>query len=246
MSSGSSRLRTLALSSLVVLLGVAALAIGLLWYMPARVLMHQANPSSQAAMVSGRVVHGAAQVPQGYRVEWRFNGWRSLLALSPTFDVTATGPGADLTGRLSALPDRYALRDAGGTLSWAVVPLLAPDLGITCDLTASVDGLLISQNGRTRRALGGLRTSPGTCARDKGEIAGIPVPALVARLTTTRNGIEAVLAAQNTSDIALATATLTNQDRLILRLHAAGARLVPGMPASSEYKIELPLSAPRQ
>lgn len=71
----------------------------------------------------------------------------------------------------------------------------------------------------------------------------MPVPALVARLATTTDGIQGVLAAQNAPDIALASATLTDQDRLILRLHAAGARLVPGVPAGSDSEIELPLSS---
>lgn len=194
-------------------------------------------------MVSGRVVHGAAHLPHGYRIVWRLNGWRSLLALSPTFDVTGTGAGVDLSGRVSILPGRYALRDARGTLSWAVVPLLVRDPGMTCDLTASVDELSLSQNGRTRRAWGAVRSSPGTCARAGDMVAGIPMPALVAQLTTTEDGIKAVLAAQDAPGTALATATLTNQNRLILQLHAAGARLVPGVSASSEHEIELPLSA---
>ena len=50
------------------------------------------------------------------------------------------------------------------------------------------------------------------------------------------DGIQAVLAAQNAPEIALATATLTNEERLILRLHAAGAGLVPGMSASSDIR----------
>lgn len=204
--------------------------------------MHQANPALDAGMVSGRVVHGAAHLPQGYRLEWRLNGWRSLLALSPTFDVTGTGPGVDLSGRVSALPGRYALRDARGTLSWEVVPMLVSDPAITCDLTASVDGLSLSQSGQTRRAKGTVRSSPGTCAQAEDVMAGIPLPALIARLTTTKEGIEAVLAAQNDPDTLLATAALTNQDRLILRLHGAGARLVPGVSTSSEREIELPLS----
>lgn len=210
--------------------------------MPARVLMHHANLPGIAAGVSGRVVQGAASMPQGYRVEWRLNGWRSLLALSPTFDVTATGPGADLSGRFSALPGRYALRGVTGTLAWPVVSLLAPDLPVACDLTASVDDLWISQNGRTRRAGGGLRTSPGTCGRSDGVIGGAPVPALAARLTTTRDGVEGVLAAQDAPEIALATAGLTGED-LVLRLHPAGARLVPGLPAGSGSQVALPLSS---
>lgn len=151
-SSGLSRVRTFVLSSFVVLLGIAALAIGLVWYMPARVLMHQANLPLDAAAVSGRVVHGAARLPQGFRVEWRLDPWHSLLFLSPTFEVTGAGPGADLTGRVSALPGLYALRGVAGTLAWPAVALLVPDLPIACDLTASVDDLAVSQSGRTRRA----------------------------------------------------------------------------------------------
>lgn len=205
--------------------------------------MHQANLPLDAAAVSGRVVHGAARLPQGFRVEWRLDPWHSLLFLSPTFEVTGAGPGADLTGRVSALPGLYALRGVAGTLAWPAVALLVPDLPIACDLTASVDDLAVSQSGRTRRASGGLRTSPGTCARTDAAITGVPVPALVARLATTTDGIQGVLAAQNAPDIALASATLTDQDRLILRLHAAGARLVPGVPAGSDSEIELPLSS---
>lgn len=205
--------------------------------------MHQANLPLDAATVSGRVVYGAAQLPQGYRIEWRFNPWRSLLALSPTFDVTGAGQGADLSGRISALPGRYALRGVAGTLAWPAVAQLVPDLAITCDLTASVDALSVSRYGRTWRASGGLRTSPGTCARNDGGISGVPMPALVARLTTTQDGIQGILAAQNAPEIALATATLTDDERLILRLHAAGAGLVPGMSANSDSKIALPLSS---
>lgn len=242
-SSGLSRVRTYVLSSSVVLLGIIALIAGLVWYMPARVLVHQANLSLGGAVVSGRVLHGAAHLPQGYRVEWRANAWRSLLALSPTFDVTATGPGADLAGRVSVLPGRQAVRGVTGTMGWPLAVQLMPDLAIACDLTASMDDLSISQGGPRRTGSGGLRTSPGSCARSDGSVSGVPVPALVATLTTTADGVQGVLAAQNAPDTALATAILTDQDRLILRVHAAGARLVPGMPATSDSEIELPLAA---
>lgn len=241
--SGLSRMWTCILSSCVLLLGIIALIFGLLWYMPARVLMHQANLPLAGATVSGRALHGAAQMPQGYRIEWQLNPWRSVLALSPTFNVTAVGAGADLRGRVSALGGRYAVNAVEGRLDWQVLPQLMPQLAVVCDMSATIDDLSISQTGTSRRASGGFRTSPGSCARTDSSISGLPVPALVARLAETADGVQGVLAAQSAPDIPLATATLTENDRLILRVHMAGARLVPGMPASSDSEIEMPLAA---
>lgn len=210
--------------------------------MPARVVVHQANLPLGGAVVSGRALAGAADLPHGYRAEWRINAGRSLLAFSPTFDVTATGSGADVRGRVSILPGRYALRALSGTMGWPMVTQLMPSLVIACDLTASLDDLAVRQAGATRDASGGLRTGPGSCARLDGSVSGVPVPALIATLNGVEGGIQGVLAAQSAPDTPLATATLTDQDRLILRVHAAGARLVPGMPATSDSEIELPLS----
>jgi hypothetical protein len=227
----------------VVLLGIIALSVGLVWYMPVRVVVHHANLPLGGAVLSGRALAGAADLPQGYRAEWRINAGRSLLAFSPTFDVTAIGPGADLRGRVSLLPGRYALSALSGTVGWPMVTRLMPGLAIACDLTANLDDLAVRQRGAVRNASGGLRTGPGSCARLDGSVTGVPVPALIATLSGAEGGVQGVLAAQSAPDSPLATATLTDQDRLILRVHAAGARLVPGMPATSDSEIELPLSA---
>lgn len=243
LSSGSPRIRIFVQSSFVALLGIIALAAGLLWYMPAHVLVHQANLPLAGAVISGRALNGAAQLPQGYRVEWQANPWRSLLSFAPTFDATAMGPGADLRGRVSVLPGRYGVSGAQGTLAWPLVSQLMPGVAIACDLSASVDDLSVRHSDRQRRASGGLRTSPGTCARNDGSVTGVPVPALIVRLETLPDGVQGIVSQQNAPDTPLATAMLNAQDQVILRVHAAGARLVPGMPATSDSEIELPLSA---
>ena len=244
---GSFQWARLALWSSVVFLGLAGFAGSLIVYMPARFAVQQAGFAFAADRVSGSIWDGTAQFDGGHTVTWETSGWESLRRMSAVVNWRLTGPGTDLTGRV-ALPlplraDRADLDAVQGILSWPLIEAALPGLPIRCDARATITGLRLALTPGARRAEGAVTAPAGTCARLDGALPPVATPALAASLSTDVEGLMAVLTAQSQPQTPLATARLTNDDRVILTIHAAGAVMVPGMPSSADSEIEVPLSA---
>jgi hypothetical protein len=90
-----------------------------------------------------------------------------------------------------------------------------------------------------RSGVGRVTVDQGVCNRVDGTVTQVPVPALVAEIATVDDGVEAVVKSNATP---LVTARLTNADRALITIHAAGAAMVPGMPSSADSQLDIPMN----
>ena len=237
----------MALWSSVILLAIAAFAVSLVVYMPARFAAQQAGLGAVADRVSGTLWTGAAQIDGAHRVIWDTSALESLRRMTVVVNWRLTGPGTDLIGRIAVpmppRPDRADLDRVEGTVSWPLVDAAVPGLQIRCDVQAVITGLRVSLTPGLRTAEGSIAAPEGSCARIDGTLATVATPALAMILTSDVDGLVGVLTKAGVPEVPLATGRLTNDDRIIATIHAAGAAMVPGMPSSADSEIELPLSA---
>lgn len=240
---GSSWTVRLALGSSVVLLGLSTFAVSLIQAMPVRFAARLAGSPVADDQLSGTVWQGDFRINADHDLSWRLDAWGSLLHLGAVFDVALTGPGTDLAGALSM--DGAVLGAMGplsGTVAWPLVEAVLADLPIRCDVSADVQGLTLSGAIGGHAGDGTASTAGGQCSRIDGSVDPLPVPALTARIATLPEGVEATLTRTDAPDTALAVARLTNDDRIVVTVHPEGAAMIPGMPATSDSEIELPLS----
>lgn len=244
---GSSRWMRFAFWSSLLLLGLAAFAVSLVFYMPARFLAQQMNLPVQLDRVSGTVWNGSAELGEAQSVTWEASGLASLRQMAMVVNWRITGPGTDLAGRIAVpLPiraDRANLDAVRGGVAWPLVEAALPGMPIRCDASAKVEGLRVTLEPQSRSGEGTITVAPGVCKRIDGAVPPVPTPALGAILTTDPDGLVAVVTQTAAPRTPLATARLTNSDRIIVTIHAAGAAMVPGMPSSADSEIELPLTA---
>jgi len=226
---------------LIVLLGLAAFAVSLVRYMPLRFAAHQAGLPLAADRLSGTVWQGRVQMDDATTVTWATDAGASLRALALVVNWRVAGPGTDLAGRVAAWPRSADIGPVAGRAAWGLVMAVMPGLQIRCDTPAVVAGLRLSLAPGVRAGGGGITVPAGTCSRQDGPP--VSVPALTAALTTGADGVRAVLTGDAAPQVPLLTARLTNADQIVLTIHAAGAAMVPGMPAGADSEIELPLSA---
>jgi hypothetical protein len=224
--------------SSVLLAGVLAFAVSSILYMPVGLLAHHAAGLPADGRLSGSLRRGAAELGGGHRLTWRLDAGRSLAALGLAGDLRLEGPGTALAGAGTANLRGLALRGVAGEAAWPLLAALRPGLPVDCALSARLLRLDLRAGAGARAGDGAAEIGPGTC---RGPGGAAPVPALTARLITTPAGLRAVLALAADAT-PLATGTLTPDDRLRLTVHAAGAALVPGMPASADSEIDMPLS----
>lgn len=244
---GSSRWMRFAFWSSVLLLGIAAFAVSLVFYMPARFMAQQMNLPIESDQVSGTVWNGLAELGDAHSVTWETSGFESLRQMAMVVNWRVTGPGTDLAGRV-AVPvppraDRAELDAVRGSVAWPLVAAVLPGMPIRCDASAEVADLRLTLAPGLRTGEGAITVSPGICERIDGAVPAVPTPALSASLTTGTDGLVAVVTQTDAPKTPLATARLTNADRIIVTIHAAGAAMVPGMPSSADSEIELPLAA---
>ncbi len=233
---------------MVGLLGIVAFAVSALFYMPARVAVQnfagQAAPSRlNGVVLTGTIWNGEAQLDANHALRWTVDRWASLLTLRAVADVQLDGPDIALTGRVTGGAGRLRVIALQGRAGWSLVQAILPDAPILCDGAAVVEALTLNIEGTLRTGEGVARTTPATCARRDGQVAGVLTPALRAMLDSDAEGMRVVVTAEGAPGTPLVTARLTNADRLILTLHRAGAAMVPGMPATADSEVELPLSA---
>lgn len=216
--------------------------------MPARVAVQGFDLALAPSRLSGTIWDGRMRLDGGHSLRWTVDRRASLLALRAVADVALDGPDTALTGRVSLRARSLRVIALQGRAGWSLAQAALPDLPILCDGEAVVESLSVSagsgQGGRTIRTGAGIaRTGPATCARRDGQVAGVPVPALRATIDSDAEGLRAVVTAEDAPETPLVTARLTNADRLVVTLHRAGAAMVPGLPATADSEMDLPLSA---
>ena len=215
--------------------------------MPARFAVEQTGLASAADRVSGSVWKGTARLDGDLNLNWETSGWQSLRRMAAVVNWRLSGPGTDVAGRLSLpLPpraDRATIDAVQGTVSWSAIEAMLPGLPIQCDVRATINGLKLAIAPGARSGDGSVTAPFGKCVRLDGAVPSVATPALDAALSSEADGLIAVLTAQNAPQTPLVTARLTNADRIIVTIHAAGAAMVPGMPSSADSEIEMPLSA---
>ncbi len=226
-------------------LAVLAFLVSLAASLPVRLAAAYVAPATGINGYSGTVWRGQARLPGGHAVDWQVDALASLAAQGVAADIEVSGPGTHLAGRVTLRGlAGHDLRVVGltGSAAWPLVAAVAPVPGIACDGRVVVEGVELAVAPGLRRGAGRLVSGPATCARSGAEP--VPVPPLAARLKTVAEGLRATLARPEAPDMPLAEATATTDDRLIVRVTAEGAGLVPGMPTSGETALEYPFPWP--
>lgn len=174
-------------------------------------------------------------------MRWQTALGRSLAAGALVADLSVEGPGTALSGELRARPARAALR-IEGVAGWPLAAALRPDLAVACE-TALVLRLTATVGRRDRAGEGQATSAAGRCGRLDGTVTDVPLPALAYRLTTGSEGLLLAVETDASPATPMAEARLTPDDRLQLTLRQAAAAMVPGLPASGDFALDLPLSA---
>lgn len=234
------------LGSLVLLLGLTAFAVSLVRYMPVRFVAHQAGLSDAGPMavsrLSGTVWKGRMQIDGGHAVTWQARTGASLRAAGFAADWKVTGPGTDLSGDLVLWPGAVDLGPLSGVASWPLIAAVLPGLPIACAGQARFAAVNLQLDGADRSGSGTVTAPAGECARLDGQGRAVPTPALHAQITTGPDAVQVLVTPQDGARVPLATVRLTNEDRLVITIHRDGAALVPGMPATTDSELDLPLS----
>ncbi len=195
----------------------------------------------EGAVLSGTVWHGGATM-QGHQAVWDSRVWESVTALAWVADLRVTGPQTDLSGQWALRPGAGTLAPLRGRMGWSLIDAVMPGLEITCATTADVDVVNVAVSPDARMATGQLRLAAGTCARVDGTVTDVPLPALLADITTTPDGVGIGITDVAASGVPLGNLLVTPDDRLRITVFAAGAAMVPGLPSSGDSQIELPLA----
>jgi hypothetical protein len=229
-----------------VLLGILAFVVSLILYMPARFAARSIGLPAESLRMSGTIWTGYTNLDDTHRLSWETSGWASLQRMALVVNWHLTGPDTDLLGRLAVpLPpraDRAKLDALRGRVGWPLVEALLPGLTIRCDAHAALDGVRVTLAPGLRSAAGEITAPAGTCINLQSDAPPVATPNLSAVLGSDATGLVAVLVQSEAPTVPLATAKLTNADQIVVTIHAAGAAMVPGMPASADSEIEMPLS----
>jgi hypothetical protein len=191
--------------------------------------------------LSGTVWHGKAVMGR-HEAAWHSRLSDSVAAWGWVADVQVRGPDTDLSGRWVVHPDGGMLAPLRGRMGWPLLETVMPGLEITCATIADVDVTRVAVSGDDRVAAGQVRLAAGTCARVDGTVTDVPLPALVADIGTTAEGVGMTISGVDAPDVPLGNLLITPDDRLRVTVFAAGAAMVPGLPSSGDSQIELPLA----
>jgi hypothetical protein len=240
---GSSLMRRLVQWSLVALLGLGAGVVTMASTVPVGFAVRMAGVAVPADVrLTGTVWNGAADFAQGHRAVWDSRAWDSAIAIAWIADLHVTGPETDLAGQWALRPGDATLARLRGGMGWSLVEAVMPGLEITCATSAEVDLVSVRVAADGRAAAGLVRLAAGTCARVDGTVGDVPLPALLARIATTADGVGIDITAVDAPDVPLGNLVVTPDDRLRVTVFAAGAAMVPGLPGSGDSQIELPLA----
>lgn len=223
------------------ILAIVAYAATLVATAPARVALLVIDPPPALQRLSGTVWSGEAMLDGGLVASWRVDPLASLLSGAVRADWTLAGADTRLSGAARLSPSTSELRDVEGVAGWSLVRAAMPQAGLECDANARVSIARLRLEGGAIKGAGELTSPPGVC-RPAGQDDADPVetPALRADMRTTEAGLELTLFAQADPTTALGALSLAPDGPLIITVHPAGARLVPGMPSSADSVLELP------
>ncbi len=214
--------------------------------MPVRFAAHQAGLPDTGAMaadrLSGTIWQGQLQIDGGHEVSWTLRAADSLWALGLAADWRVTGPGTDLGGNVVLRRDGIDLGPLSGVAAWPLVDAAMPGLPISCTGHARFAAVEVQVDGPLRSGTGTVTTEAAECTRNDGASEVVPAPALHAQIATVEGAIEVLITPQDGPRVALLTAKLTTEDRVVVTIHRAGAELVPGMPSTQDSELDLPLS----
>ena len=228
------------------LLGILAFLVSLILYMPARFAARTIGLPAESLRISGTIWNGFTRLDDAHTLSWETSGWASLQRMALVVNWHLTGQDTDLLGRLAVpLPPRADLAELDavrGRVGWPLVEAVLPGLAIRCDAYAVLDGVQVSLKKGLRRAAGTIVAPAGSCLNMQSDAPAVATPNLSAVLGSDDAGLVAVLVQSEAPTVPLATAKLTNSDQIVVTIHAAGAAMVPGMPASADSEIEMPLS----
>lgn len=239
---GTSLKRRVVRWSLVALLGVGAGLVTMVATVPVGFAARMAGVVvPEGVRLSGTVWHGAAAM-QGHQATWDSRVLDSITALSWVADLRVSGPETDLAGQWALRPGAGTLAPLRGRMGWALIDAVMPGLEITCATRADVDLASAMIGTEARAATGQVRLAAGTCARVDGTVRDVPLPALVADIATTPDGVGVTITAIDAPGTPLGNLIITADDRLRVTVFAAGAAMVPGLPSSGDSQIELPLA----
>jgi hypothetical protein len=239
---GGSVLRRVMRWSLVALLGLGAGGVALVATMPLGFAVRMAGVVLPAGVtLSGTVWRGQAALA-GHRAAWQTLPGRSVMAGAWVADLRVTGPETDLAGQAALRPGGARIAPLAGRVGWPLIDAVMPGLEIRCATTADVDLAEARIRAGDRAATGQITLAAGTCARVDGTVKDVPLPAMVARIVTTADGVGMALAAVDAPGVALGNLLVTPDDRLRVTVHATGAAMVPGLPVTGGSQIDLPLA----
>lgn len=227
------------------MVAAVACAVALAATLPAQVAARWAGAPAPVSGLGGTLWTGRLQLAAGHALHWRTRPLASLAAAALVAELRLDGPGTALQGEVRLRPG--GLRGGlAGTAGWGLVEAVGPGFPIRCDARATLrlDRIEIGRAGRA--AAGRIVATSGRCARTDGSITDVPMPALVADVTTAAAGIALRLAAEADPAVPLAEVLLTADDRLQITVRQAGAALVPGMPADGDSVLDLPLAVLRR
>lgn len=229
--------------SLVTLLGLGAGAVTFAVTMPVGFAVRMAGVVVPADVIlSGTVWNGKADFAGGHSATWNGRVGASVMALAWVADLRVTGPETDLAGQWAVRPGGARLAPLRGRMGWSLIDAVMPGLEITCATTADVDLANVEIAPASRAATGQVRLAQGSCARVDGTVTDVPLPALLAGIATTADGVGVDIKGVDAPDVPLGNLLVTPDARLRVTVFAAGAALVPGLPSSGDSQIELPLA----
>ncbi len=224
----------------MIVLAASVLAVSLAVAMPARVAASAAGLAVPPGRLSGTLWIGQLMLGPGAAVGWQVAPWESVRALALVVNWRLDGPASLLSGRAALRPRQAVVDVVSGTLAGPDVAAAAPSLPVACDGTATTEGMRLAIAPDGRDGAGDVATAPMTCRRTDGRGTPQAVPALNARLGRTADGL--AVAVTDADGTPLGEARLTDDDRVVVTLRAAGAALVPGLPSSGDSEIEMPLA----
>ena len=195
-----------------------------------------------ADRLSGTIWQGRMLVDGGHEATWTLRAADSLWALGLAADWRVAGPGTDLAGSVVLRRDGIDLGPLSGVAAWPLVAAAMPGQPISCTGQARFAAVNLQVDKDLRLGSGTVTTEAGDCTRRDGGSDLVPTPALHAQISTLDGAIEVLITPQDGPRVALVTARLTAEDRVVVTIHRAGAELVPGMPSTQDSELDLPLS----